>query len=210
MAATTRSLRELTAEDLMTREVVRLPEAMPLRDAARLLLRNHVGGAPVVNAAGRCVGVLSAIDFLRQAGRCGDITRPATGRLPITCSFQAKHRTENGNEVTLCTLPPDVCPIQRKHTGEPGEELLVCSQPRCVLMDWQIVDVEKLPEDEVREYMTADPVTVGPNTAIRTLARRMIDAHIHQIIVVDEEQWPVGIVSSTDLLAVLAYLDDEP
>jgi CBS-domain-containing membrane protein len=32
----------------------------------------------------------------------------------------------------------------------------------------------------------------------------MIDAHIHRVIVLDEERKPVGIVSSTDLMAALA------
>lgn len=50
---TSKPLRELTAEDVMSRTLVRLPEAMPLREAARLLLRNHVGGAPVVDAQGK-------------------------------------------------------------------------------------------------------------------------------------------------------------
>ena len=86
--------------------------------------------------------------------------------------------------------------------------MLVCSQPHCVLVDWQIVEVEKLPSDEVRQFMTPDPVTVRPETSIRTLARMMIDAHIHRVIVVDNERRPIGIVSSTDLLAALAQDND--
>lgn len=79
-----------------------------------------------------------------------------------------------------------------------------------MFVDWQMVNLENIPEEEVRRFMTADPVTVRPDTTIRTLARMMIDAHIHRIIVVNDEQWPVGILSSTDLLAVLAYCDDAP
>jgi CBS-domain-containing membrane protein len=37
----------------------------------------------------------------------------------------------------------------------------------------------------------------------------MIDAHIHRIIVVDKKRRPLGIVSSTDLLATMAYADGE-
>ncbi len=116
----------------------------------------------------------------------------------------------DGKEVTLCTLPPGVCPMQVKQADAPGEQLLVCSQPNCVLVDWQVVDVEKLPDDEVRHFMTADPVTVRADAPIRTLARMMIDAHIHRVIVVDAMRKLVGIVSSTDLLAALAYTGDEP
>lgn len=207
---TSKPLRELTAEDVMSRTLVRLPEAMPLREAARLLLRNHVGGAPVVDAQGKCIGVLSATDFLRFAERRADTARPTSAPLLVSCGFQAKHRTKDGKEVTLCLLPPGVCPVQMPWSGAAGEQLLICTEPHCMFVDWQMVNLENIPEEEVRRFMTADPVTVRPDTTIRTLARMMIDAHIHRIIVVNDEQWPVGILSSTDLLAVLAYCDDAP
>jgi CBS domain-containing protein len=57
--------------------------------------------------------------------------------------------------------------------------------------------------------MTPDPETVRPTTLIRSLARIMIDAHIHRVIVVDEEYRPIGIVTSTDVLAALAYVDEK-
>lgn len=199
----------IRAEDLMVRNVVRLPEEMPLHDAARLLLQNHIGGAPVVDAQGKCVGVLSVIDVLRVAEKRADVNKPTAPAMPITCSFQTTHRSRDGKEVTLCTLPPGVCPIQVKQVEPGGEDLLVCSQPHCVLVDWQVVDIEKLPTDEVRKFMTADPVTARPATSARTLARMMIDAHIHRVIVVDEERRPIGVVSSTDLLAALAYAEDK-
>jgi CBS-domain-containing membrane protein len=52
--------------------------------------------------------------------------------------------------------------------------------------------------------MTTDLVTALPGTPIGDLAQRMIDAHIHRIIVTDAEGRPVGIVSSTDILAAVA------
>ena len=210
MRTTTKRLLELTADDLMITDVVRLTDEMPLREAARLLLQKQIGGAPVVDAQGKCVGVLSATDFLRLAVKRADITKPLSPQLPITCPFQLKHRILDGNEVILCTLPPGVCPIQVKQKGPEGGEMIVCSQPHCVLTDWQVVDVEKLPTDQVRHYMTADPVTVGADTPIRVLARLMIDAHIHRTIVVDKGQRPIGVVSSTDVLAAVAYSGTEP
>jgi CBS domain-containing protein len=210
MRATTKPLQALTAGDLMNPDVVRLPEEMPLRDAARPLLQNQIGGAPVVDAQGKCVGVFSAIDFLHLSEMRAEVTRPSSPPLPITCAFQAKHRTSDGKEVTRCTLPPGVCPIQVKQEAPGGEKLIVCSQPHCVLVDWQVVDVEKLPTDEVRRFMTPDPVTAHPATSIRALARMMIDAHIHRVIVVDGKRRPIGVVSSTDVLAALAYSGSEP
>src|SRR5262249_18504818 len=76
-----------------------------------------------------------------------------------------------------------------------------------VCTDWGVVELEQLPEDEIRQYMTADPVTVPPSMGICRLARQMVDAHIHRVIVVDRESRPIGIVTSTDLLAALAQAE---
>ena len=206
MNATLKPLTELTAEDVMIEDIVCLPANTPLRQAARLLLRNQIGGAPVVDSEGRCIGVLSSFDFLRLAERRADVTKPAAQPLPITCSFQTKHRTADGRDVILCTLASGACPIQTRQRGFEGE-LLVCSQPHCVLVDWQEVEVENLPTDEVQQFMTANPVTVTPETSIRALARMMIDAHIHRVVVVNDQRRPIGVVSSTNLLAILARDD---
>jgi CBS domain-containing protein len=210
MRSNGKPLQALTAGDLMNPDVVRLPEEMALRDAARLLLQHQIGGAPVVDAQGRCVGVISATDFLRLSELRADATRPTSPPLPITCPFEARRTSSDGKEMTVCTLPPGVCPVQVRPAEPGGEKLIVCSQPHCVLVGWQVVEVEKLPTDEVRRFMTPDPVTVQPTTSVRTLARMMIDAHIHRIVVVDEARRPVGVVSSTDLLAILAYSETEP
>jgi CBS domain-containing protein len=63
------------------------------------------------------------------------------------------------------------------------------------------------PTDKVGEHMTADPVTANPATPIRELARMMLDADIHRLIVVDEQDRPIGVVSGTDVLAAMAYTE---
>jgi CBS domain-containing protein len=208
MTGTIKTTTEKTAADLMTPEPVVLPETMPLREAARVLLRHQIAGAPVVDSRGKCVGVLSAVDFLRLAERRRDATRPTAPPRPLTCPFVKEHRTADGRDVSLCSLPPGMCSVQvpRKEPG--GKELVACGQPHCVLVDWQVVETEKLPADEVRNFMSADPVTATPDTTVPALARMMIDAHIHRVIVVDDGQKPLGVVSSTDLLAILAYASD--
>src|ERR1700676_2458963 len=61
-------LHRLTANDLMSRDVVMIPQQMSLRAAAHLLAQAQISGAPVVDEAGCCLGVLSSTDFLRRAG----------------------------------------------------------------------------------------------------------------------------------------------
>jgi CBS-domain-containing membrane protein len=72
------------------------------------------------------------------------------------------------------------------------------------ITEWAVVDVEVLPLDEVRSYMTTDVVTATPADSLRKLARMMLDAHIHRVVIVDKQKRPIGIVSSTDLIAAVA------
>jgi CBS-domain-containing membrane protein len=58
-------LVELTAEDLMTRNVLVISQHTSLKAAAHLLAQADVSGAPVVDGEGRCVGVLSANDLVK-------------------------------------------------------------------------------------------------------------------------------------------------
>jgi CBS domain-containing protein len=83
-----------------------------------------------------------------------------------------------------------------------------CCVAACFCSDWQIVEREFIPHDAVRNHMTPDPVVVKPSTSITELARNMLSAHIHRVIVVDETRRPVGVVSSTDVLAAVAYAED--
>jgi CBS-domain-containing membrane protein len=158
MLATAKPLAALTAADLMSRDLLVIPRHLSLRVAAQLLSQAHVGGAPVIDARGRCVGVLSATDFMHRA------------------------------------------------KDEPGP---IFSRPgACVCADWQVVDLDLVPPDAVAAYMTRDPVTAPTTAGVRELARMMLDAHIHRVVIVDANDHPVGIVSSTDVLAAVARPDE--
>jgi CBS domain-containing protein len=134
MLTSTKPFTAFTARDLMSGPVVTIPEHLTLRAAARLMAREQIGGVPVVDAEGRCAGILSASDFL---------TLWARG--------------------------------------------------------------EGVGDEAVSRHMTADPVMASPATPITRLARMMIDAHIHRVVVVDEGRRPLGMVSSTDVLAAVNY-----
>lgn len=153
-----KALLQLTANDLMSRDVVSLPKEMSLRAAAHLLAQNQISGAPVVDSEGRCIGVVSATDFMHWAEKGQDASHP---------------------EAAGCDW----------HSA------------------WQILDVENLPADQVGVFMTRDPVMVASETSIIALAQLMLDAHIHRVVVADDHRRPIGIVSSTDLLAAIAHTD---
>ncbi|NRO98258.1 CBS domain-containing protein [Paraburkholderia sp. NMBU_R16] len=57
----------MRALDIMTSPVVTASPGMTTQAAAKLLADNHISGAPVVDAAGRVVGIVSEGDLLRRA-----------------------------------------------------------------------------------------------------------------------------------------------
>jgi CBS-domain-containing membrane protein len=147
-------LTSLTAEDVMSRNVLAIPCRMSLRAAACMLSKADITGAPVVDETGKCIGVLSAVDFLHAA------------------QTERRFRTPLSDS--------------------------------CVCTAWQMVEMEQVPTEEVSTFMSKDPVTVSPSATIVELAKMMRDAHIHRIIVVDGKKRPIGIVSSTDIVAAVA------
>jgi CBS domain-containing protein len=159
MLTTTKPLLAMTAADLMTETVVMISDELSLQGAAHTLAQARISGAPVVDRAGRCVGVLSSTDFLAWAEKG---KRAAKRGAPFTSPFT---------------------------------------------YDWQLLEPDELPEDVVRNYMTADPVMISPLTRIGELAQMMLDAHIHRVIVVNPAREPIGIISSTDILAAVAYAE---
>jgi CBS domain-containing protein len=58
------TLKARTAAELMTEQVVSIPETAPLREAVATLVDRGFSGATVVNEAGRAVGVISLSDIV--------------------------------------------------------------------------------------------------------------------------------------------------
>lgn len=60
-------MRPITASDLMNPGVLTVREDMTVRELASFLLENEIGGAPVEDAQGRLVGVVSTRDIAALA-----------------------------------------------------------------------------------------------------------------------------------------------
>lgn len=87
-------LTQLTAGDLIGGEVISLPSSATMYEAARVLAAQLIGLAPVVDEAGRCIGVLGLRDFvnyeLDRIGEdvpCGRKTnKPPEGERLLPCT----------------------------------------------------------------------------------------------------------------------------
>jgi CBS domain-containing protein len=65
-------MRPITASDLMNPEVLTVRDEWSVRELAAFLIENEISGAPVSNAQGRLVGVVSLVDIAAAASGEGE------------------------------------------------------------------------------------------------------------------------------------------
>jgi len=140
------------AGDIMSREPVCVDPAAGVAELTRLFSEHEISGAPVVDAQGRLIGVVSRTDIMRRT----------------------LQRTRAG-------APAYFFEWLDEQAGEPEE-------------------FEPDAEPQVQDCMTEGAVTARPDDSLAAVARRMSEAHVHRVIVVDEENIPVGVVTSLDML----------
>jgi len=58
-------MKEIRAKDIMSRDVIWVPETWPVSEAAKMFIEKRISGAPVVNEGSEMVGVLSLRDILQ-------------------------------------------------------------------------------------------------------------------------------------------------
>ena len=67
----------MRAHHIMTKDVITVTPHTSIEDAARIMLRTHISGLPVLNDAGKLVGIVSERDFLRRSEIGTGRKRPA-------------------------------------------------------------------------------------------------------------------------------------
>lgn len=65
------------------------------------------------------------------------------------------------------------------------------------------------PEDLVSEHMSPLVQTVNRDATIVAAGRLMCREHIHRAVIVDEDEYPIGVVSSLDLVAAMVAAIEE-
>lgn len=57
----------MRAHQIMTKDVITVTPQTTIEEAAKIMLQTHISGLPVLNDAGRLVGIVSESDFLRRS-----------------------------------------------------------------------------------------------------------------------------------------------
>jgi len=143
-------LKTLTVQDAMSSEAIEIGQNESLEDSAAVMMNHHVSGLPVVDREGRCVGMLTAYDFVR--------------------AYAAERGSEHAG----------------KHTGSASSVAT-----------------------GVDRQMTSVVQSVSKNTSLLDAARKMCDAHIHRLPVLDGNSRVMGVITSLDIVAALANAADE-
>lgn len=111
VASTVDRLRTLTVADLMSKAVTTVSANQTMGEAARTLAEREVSGAPVVDEAGKCVGLLSAHDFVRleraREMEDGRLPAGATSHRLVKDRPEGPYRVEDlgGDRVTTYMSP---------------------------------------------------------------------------------------------------------
>ena len=74
-------------------------------------------------------------------------------------------------------------------------DLMVARSSRLIGGNWQRM--------RVRHLMSVPAITVHAGTSPERAAELMVTRHIHRVVVVDDEDVPIGVVSALDLLRLL-------
>ena len=61
-------MAQMSVKEIMTKDVVTVPSAMPVRDVANLLSEKSISGVPVVDDGGSVLGVVSELDVVGRRG----------------------------------------------------------------------------------------------------------------------------------------------
>jgi len=71
----------LHASDVMIKDVITVAESTPLKDVTKMFSQRKITGAPVVNANGELVGVISETDIIRKTNNIGAWSPSTAGQI---------------------------------------------------------------------------------------------------------------------------------
>ena len=171
-------MRPITAADLMNPKVLAVREDMTLRELAAYLIHHQITGAPVEDGGGRMVGVVSTVD-IAEAMLAG----------PADADIDADAGAAAGVD-----LGPGPGAVAAEVAGNAGNALDALDEE----------DEPYLPEDDVlvRDIMTPAIDSVPEDATVSEVASRMLDSHVHRLLVTRDGR-PVGIITTSDLLGLL-------
>lgn len=192
-------MKDMLVSKFMSSPVRTIRDDAPLADAHRVLREYTLSSLAVLNASERLVGVISRSDLLR-VGRLEEASR--RGHL-LALPDKPVHAVMTAGAVTL---GPDAT------VREAAEGLVSRHIHRVyVTQDGALVGVFSTRDamEAVRargvsaplsEFMSTPVMTVSVTDTVAVATDRLRDAHVAGLVVIDEEEAPVGVFTQVEAL----------
>ena len=150
----------MLVKEIMTENPITVAADTEIIKVAKILLDRRINGVPVVDDAGKLVGIVCQSDIIAQQKK-----------LPVPSLFSFLD-----GYINLSSM---------KNLEK---------------------EVRKIAATAVSDAMTPNPVTVGPDSSIQTVAALMVDHNLHTLPVLDKGVL-VGVVGKEDILRTLIPAD---
>jgi CBS domain-containing protein len=193
------AMRKMTAGDLMTSPIESIESNTPVEDAAKRFLEKQIHRMLVVEKSGP-VGVISISDFVRDIAAQEKVRREKVGDVMSDAFLVCRDKTP-------------VVSAARTMTQAGWRSIVVVDsrgKPLGVITGNDLMRFAGRNVDElvtVSDVMNRNLITIDMNASLQQAADLMIREHKHRVIVIDKndpESFPLGVISSFDIVAEMA------
>jgi len=147
-------MKELTAQDIMTKDVITITKDSTIGDLTKLLISNKISGVPVVDEKGKLSGMVTDADIITE-----DISPPFNYYIePLLMSYGFIENIEQYQK------------DMKGYLGTSVEEIMT-RKVRSIKMDTPVSEVAKI---MVRNKINRVPVIDNDNKLIGIIARNDI------------------------------------
>jgi CBS domain-containing protein len=193
------TMRTLCARDLMSYPIISVDLNAPLKEAAQLLLEKDVNRL-LVTEGGKPIGMIAGSDFVASVARAEQINRNSVADVMSDAILVCRDKTPvmSAARAMTSTRYRSVVLVDAR-----GTQLGVVSE-RDLL---PLIKNGDLKEDLTVVDVMHEMLTVDLHASLREAADLMIQHHHHRVVVVDKndpDAFPLGIVSSFDIVAEMA------
>ncbi len=212
---------DVRVADIMSRNVQTVHPTTPAHEVARLLLRHAFRAVPVVDEEGRVVGIISDGDVLRRgefAISAGQTVSEATIQAALA-DLAASNRTAadlmtTPVETIQTTAPAIEAATRMAHRGlkrlpvvdEQGRLVGMLSRIDILRAMTDTLPAENPPPvfiratDLISKAITQDVPRLPPEAPLSDVATAIVGSSVRQVIVVDEEEHPLGVITDGTLI----------
>ena len=139
----------MQVQDVMTKKIIKIKKGTTLREAAKILIKNDITGAPIVNEKNKVIGIISEKNVFRAL-------------------------YPNYEEFYI--------------------DLDIIAKPNN--LDDRLQNIVDL---KVENFMVKDVVSALPSDSVVKVGGVMMARGIHRVLVVDEKETLMGVVSRRDI-----------